>query len=325
MPPAPSVGDELHDMGGRRERPWAEKKRRARGLARIYREFNPAKAAMVGDCANELWFQRQEDGRLRLVRAHFCKSRLCPVCAWRRSRRTAEAVRGVVSYMAGRQRGRKFAFLTLTVRNVRGRSLSSTVSKMLGAWGRLSRRAAFRGAFDGWFRALEVTHNTERGSKSFDSWHPHLHVVLAVKPGGAYLQQREVCRMWQEALGVDYTPVCDIRMLYGDVAAAAAEAAKYSVKDADYIIKGDMALSVRSVRVLDEALARRQLVAFGGKMLEAKKLLGVEEDSTGGEEAIDEGKPVLRYCFSAGDGKYRLVDVLPPSVLLLVRGSPPGG
>ena len=70
-----------------KERPWAEYKLSNSYLAIAYDEVDESKANRLRDCASWLEFSRTEEG-LKLHKANFCRVRLCPICAWRRSLKT---------------------------------------------------------------------------------------------------------------------------------------------------------------------------------------------------------------------------------------------
>lgn len=68
---------------------------------------------------------------------------------------------------------------------------------------------------------MEVTHNTQYGTKNFDTYHPHFHVLIAVNKSyftsRDYLSQARWTAAWQQALQVDYTPIVDVRRIKGDL------------------------------------------------------------------------------------------------------------
>lgn len=89
-----------------------------------------------------------------------------------------------------------------------------------------------KAAVHGWYRGIEITHNLDRNSPEFDTFHPHVHVVLVVKPSyftsKYYLSQARWTELWKRATGIDYTPIVDVRKIKGDTAKAVAEATKYA-------------------------------------------------------------------------------------------------
>ncbi|MHC3905089.1 protein rep, partial [Streptococcus thermophilus] len=53
----------------------------------------------------------------------------------------------------------RFLFLTLTVKNVEGKALNSTISQLTKSFDRLFRRAKVKKNLLGYLRSVEVTHN----------------------------------------------------------------------------------------------------------------------------------------------------------------------
>lgn len=271
----------LMDRSGTgRERPWTLKKSANMVLANAYDTINPNKAIRLRECATVLTFAVDEGGRKQLVNMNSCRVRLCPMCGWRRSLKTYAHVRQIVDALEGQY---QYLLLTLTVRNCVGTELSTTIDLMMDAWVRLMKKPTVKKAVKGWYRGLEVTHNVDRQSSWYDTYHPHFHVLLAVdKQRNGYISQQEWVELWRASLKVDdYTPVVDIRRVQGTTASAIAEVAKYAVKDADYIIPDNWDLTVDAVQVLDGALDGRRLVAFGGALKEMRKRLRLDDEIDG--------------------------------------------
>lgn len=59
-----------------------------RDLIQVLRFILVKKAERMYDCENYLVF-KMKDGRLKLYQAYFCKTRLWPLCNWRRSLKIA--------------------------------------------------------------------------------------------------------------------------------------------------------------------------------------------------------------------------------------------
>ena len=64
---------------------WKEKKRANVQYSNLLQELEYKKASNVRVCAEVLQFLKNDEGQLKLKQAWFCKSRLCPMCNWRRS------------------------------------------------------------------------------------------------------------------------------------------------------------------------------------------------------------------------------------------------
>lgn len=282
-----------------RERPWKKHKEQSQELAKAFRRLGEeyeSKAQRCADCGGWLEFVACPNGHEKRLRsANFCKVRLCPMCAWRRSLATFHQLNQIVHEASKRQKMR-FIFLTLTTRNVQGNELSKTLDKLFQAWQRLSQRKAFRDVVIGWFRALEVTRNDRRFSNWYGTYHPHFHVLLAVKPSyftRLYIKQAEWVELWRKSLRVDFTPIVDVRAVKPKrkgqtVEAAVAESGKYAVKPDDYIIKGNQEETDEAVRTFDGSLKNRRLVAYGGLFREIRKELQLVDPEEADLVHIDE-------------------------------------
>lgn len=269
---------------------WRERKEKTMTLGDLYDKAGyPVYAARTRDCATFLQFNVYQGGERRLKTANFCKLRLCPMCISRRARRSAWKLSQVLNKVEV-EHGAKYLFLTLTMKNVPGDRLGVALGQLAQAWNRFLKQRQIESTVKGWFRAIEIT---RRGKE----YHPHLHAILAVeedyfsresRKAGKYLNQAELIERWQKALRVDYRPSVRIQTTKGKSGtgeavrsaggAAALEAAKYAVKDEDYI---DPKLSEReAVRILADythALHRRRLTAFGGWMKDAARALDAED------------------------------------------------
>lgn len=270
---APEVNEQVLSDATRRgrQRPWRLKKLSSLFVARAFAAAGlRAEAARCRDCGTYLEFDEcPQDGTKLLRNANFCKLRLCPMCAWRRSMRLSEKVSIVLHMAAEKHPEWSYVFLTLTQRNVPGERLLSEVDRVLKAWRKLTKHRQLR-AVTGWFRAVEITRNRKRGE-----WHPHIHALLAVRPSywaNDYISQKRWCELWAESASLDYAPIIDVHKVRsrknGDtLSAAAREAAKYTVKVKDIVRSNDkIEDAAKAVAYLHEAMYRRQLTAWGGEL-----------------------------------------------------------
>ncbi|USG68549.1 protein rep (plasmid) [Brevibacillus ruminantium] len=227
------------------------------------------KAENILSCASWLKVGVCANGHKQLTGASFCRSRLCPMCAWRRSFLIAHQIKRVGHEVAQQQKVR-WLFLTLTVRNMPFEELHAGITQLMEAFRKLSRYTRFKNAVLGWYRSLEVTRNLDKHSEWYGTFHPHLHVLLCVpttyfKSAKTYIDQAEWTKMWQKALKVTYTPLVHIQVVkpkrnkkveadlladygldIGEVGdsreltgAAIAETAKYSVKPGELVVFSD--------------------------------------------------------------------------------------
>ena len=295
------------------------------------------KSDRVLNCGTLLEFRRAEnENEWKLSAANFCRDRLCPMCSWRRTYKIYAQISQIMNVI---ENDYAFLFLTLTIPNCSADELPKTIDRLQAGWQRLIHYKRFQTAVKGYFKALEVTRNTNRHSKSFNTYHPHFHVILAVNKrylkSKEYIQHSEWLEMWRKAMrNSDITQV-DIRrckskqdIQEGEQAvkalgSAVAEIAKYSVKSADYLGRFDkdgFCVSPFPENEIDEAvitlgsaLHGRRLTALGGIFDEVAKKLQLDDCENGdllhinGEEVrSDVAYMIRRYGWSCG--AYKLIE-----------------
>lgn len=315
----------LKDIKNGKEQPWRPHKLTTLELAESFRRLGLKKSYRVAECGTFLEFKRYlENNDFKLNKANFCKARLCPMCSWRRSKKIFGQVSRVMDKVL-EEKDYRFIFLTLTIKNVEGEELSETIDKLFHAYKLLMKRKKVKQSIKGWFRALEVTHNLDEASVSYDTYHPHFHIILMVnksyfnKPE-YYISQEKWTSLWKSCLKVDYTPLVDVRAFKSNTKLktkkSIAETAKYTVKSDDYIIKNksgeiDEELTDDSVWILDSALANRRLTAFGGKLKKIHRQLKLDDVENGdlvntdNDELRDDLDYVIeRYNWNIGLSNY---------------------
>lgn len=297
----------LHDFSATgKERPWARYKLANGYIAIAYDFIDRKKSQRMRDCASFLLFSKEGDG-MKLHKANFCRVRLCPVCAWRRSLKTFGQVSAIMDKLGDEYR---YIFLTLTVKNVSGADLSSEIDKLGDGFRLMMKYKRVKQAVKGYFRSLEVTHNLDN-----DTYHPHIHVILAVKPSyfksRYYIKNDEWSELWQRALGVNYSPRTDIRAIKTSKANAVAEVSKYAVKAGDIICFDDWDLTVDTVRVLDQALDHRRLTTYGGIFKEVHHDLHLDDNEDGDLTHVEADKladrndlETIAYAWHSGYCQY---------------------
>lgn len=304
-----------------KERPWREKKLKTLLLTESYERLGMKKAYRVAECGIYLEYKRFiESNKLKLNRANFCKVRLCPMCAWRRELKIFAQVSKVMD-KALEDREYRFIFLTLTCKNVEGEELSSVLDDLFYAFKKLMLKARVKQVVKGWFRALEVTHNLDKTSEFYDTYHPHFHIILMVnksyfKDTKIYMTQADWTTLWRDCLKVDYPPIVDVRAFRTNskkkISKSIAEAAKYTVKDNGYLFADNQQTTDSAVMVLDKALANRRLVAFGGELKKIHKALKLDDIekgdliNTGADEELREDVDFVmeRYQWHIGYKQY---------------------
>lgn len=219
-------------------RPWKEKKLANLTYAEYLQILEIKKAFRVKKCGNLLTFTKSENG-LKLYQTWFCKSRLCPLCAWRYAMKNSYELNSILDVFYKRYPKSRFLFLTLTEENAKQGELKEKLAEMNRALYKLFQYKKVQKDLLGYVRSTEITVN--RKEKSF---HQHIHILLAVSPTyfkkGHYLSQDNWSKLWQKARKLDYKPVVNIKTVSDSkkdksLVASAKEVAKYQVKSSDYI------------------------------------------------------------------------------------------
>ena len=275
-------GEILVDKNSRgKERDWRGRKILSLKLADIFKELQYKKTFVerVISCGDTLQFIQNQDGNLKLYQAYFCKNKLCPMCNWRRSMKYSYQTSRIVDEAIKQSPKGRFLFLTLTVKNVEGKALNSTISQLTKSFDRLFKRAKVQRNLLGYLRSVEVTHN-----ENDKTYHPHIHVLMMVRPSyfqskKDYITQKEWSDMWSQSLKVDYVPMIDIRTVKETgkgLRGAVLETAKYPTKP----IKFD----VENKQVVDDlynGLYRKRQLGYGGLFKTIKKQLQLDDVESG--------------------------------------------
>ncbi|MEW9940006.1 protein rep, partial [Clostridium butyricum] len=141
----------------------------------------------------------------KLHRASFCGNRFCPMCSWRVACKDSLEISILMEHLR-KEENKEFIFLTLTTPNVKGADLDSSIKNYNKAFQRLMQRKEVGNIIKGYIRKLEVTYNSDKTSKSYDTYHPHFHVVLAVNRSyftdkKYYINHDRWLNLWREATG----------------------------------------------------------------------------------------------------------------------------
>lgn len=189
----------------------------------------------IKGCGSWLEFYADETlDKKKLKHANFCHNRFCPFCNWRKSRRRALELSTMLKHLKGE--GYEFIFLTLTAPNVKGEYLEDEIRNYSSAFKRLMLRTEVKKAVKGYARKLEITYSKRRRD-----FHPHYHVILAVRASyftdsRIYITRDRWLKLWQESTKDSSITQVDVRRMKTDDSKAIAEASKYSAKDSEYLI-----------------------------------------------------------------------------------------
>lgn len=285
-----------------KDRNWRGRKILSLKLADIFEDLGYKKSLVerVQTCGDVLRFIRREDGSLKLYQAYFCKNKLCPMCNWRRSMKYSYQTSRIVDEAIKQEPKARFLFLTLTVKNVEGEALNSTISQLTKSFDRLFRRAKVKKNLIGYLRSVEVTHNDKT-----DTYHPHIHVLMMVKSvyfkgKDNYISQKEWGEMWSQSLRVDYIPLVDVRAVKETgkgLKGAILETAKYPTKP--------IKLDIDNKQVVDDlynGLYRKRQLGYGGLFKTIKKQLQLDDVENGNlvktsdeENDLSSGTKIVAY------------------------------
>lgn len=323
----------LTDQNSRgKERPWRKWKlasmRAANALVGWHNQPHmEAWGDRIKECGSWLQFGMCPDGDGHwLQQANFCNVKVCPLCMWRRSKKLTSQVMDVAHAVQIAQPVR-FLLLTVTLRNVEAgfssaeadrpeaaaKRLSDAMDQLLMGFDRMTRQSFPRwkpgkwrkdgtrleADILGYYRTLEITRNLDEDawrneSKWYGSYHPHLHVLLVVRPSyftRGYISQKKWTTQWKKAAKLDYDPIIDIRPLRpkgkpdGDprkldeqeVLSGVLETAKYLTKPHFLAPDKADAVATQTQRTLSLAVYGRKLTGWGGIMAETKKALALDE------------------------------------------------
>lgn len=300
---------------------WAERKEKTNRMAKAMQkvmEIDPSfrgRPFKLMECGSWLEFKAFKGSYEKtLHRANFCKYRLCPMCSWRRSLKIFGQTSQIMD--VAEQEKYRFLFVTLTVRNVEGKFLKRTIDRLFDGYNRLLRQKKYKDIVHGSMRCLEVTHNVDPSDEWFDTYHPHIHAIFAVRSSyfskkGRYIPQAQLIKDWRKAAKLSYDPTVDIRAIKKGDTGAIREVSKYSTK-AGEILVDDEEMTTRAIWFLDNALAGRRLVSYAGAFRSIKSALNLDDAETGDLVNVD-GDADLRqdvdyvietYGWHAGYGQY---------------------
>lgn len=281
-------GEVMHDKNSvGKERPWRKRKLENIRYAEYLKILEFKKHHKVHDCAEEIKYKITADGEFKLYQVWFCKSRLCPLCNWRRAMKAGKQLELILEEALKRQPKSRFLFLTLTIRNsVDREQLKADLAKMGRAIYKLMRYKKVSKNLLGYVRSTEITVNQD------GSYHLHMHLLVMVTPtyfkdSSNYIPQTEWTKLWQKAMKLDYTPIVNVEVVKPNQAkgksslkASALETAKYQTKSADYMTDDDD-WNLQVIGDLEFALRGSRQISFAGLLKEVRKDLQLDDMANG--------------------------------------------
>ena len=192
------------------------------------------------------------------------------MCSWRMSCKDSLKISILMEHLR-KEENKEFIFLTLTAPNVKEDKLEEEIKHYNKSFKKLMGRKEVKSIVKGYIRKLEVTYNSDMSSKSYDTYHPHFHVVIAVnktyfKKSDLYINQQRWLELWQEATGNSSITQVDVRKSKSNNLKEVYELAKYSAKDTDYLVSRPV------FNVFYRALKGKQFIVFSGLFKDANTM-----------------------------------------------------
>jgi len=200
-----------------------------------------------------------------------CRSGLCPPCARQRARESVQRIGRILDGIIADTPGIRFAFLTLTARNMAMEQVADMLAQHEKALARFWRSSKIACAFTGHATGIEIAIRNHKGQ-----WQAgvHSHSLVALdaryfdRMADLYLSQRAIVDIWRKALRADYKPVCHIKAIADTDAARATltECLKYAVAPHLLFERNGTGFSVnpQMAACLADALYKRRMCRTGG-------------------------------------------------------------
>lgn len=230
--------------------------------AELGRDILPqSRRAELISCGRILTYIHTADlAKSKLETGFFCRNRLCPACAWRKSVHDATEIACILQRAV--DDGFSLHFATLTAKSVYAEDLREAVDDYLRAYWELMRLAPLRWV-QGGLRKLEITYNKEK------CWyHPHIHAVWLAKKRRP-LSTEQITDLWRQSLRNKYivdAQAQDIRAVRSAERSDVLEFAKYPAKSGDYL------QNKRTFETFYEALHGQRLITYTKKARDYKRM-----------------------------------------------------
>ncbi len=299
---------------------WARKKYQTNLLAASHQRISAIdpdfenRASRLLECGRWLEFRKYvETGQKTLNRASFCKYRLCPMCSTRRSLKTFGQTSKIMD--EAEKQGYAFVFITLTLKNCFKSELPRTLDHLYQSLFRFDRLKAVKDAVCGQMYVMEITHNVDTKSISYDTSNPHIHGIWAVRPSyfsnKNFITKSKLIEMWRESLQVAYDPSVSIERANTANKGHIREVSKYMVK-AGELLQDDPDLTDSLVWTLDRALFNRRMVFYKGILKKIRASFHFDDPETGdlvhvdGEEVENPDLKFIleKYAWHVGFNQY---------------------
>lgn len=228
------------------------------------------KAKRIKNCASYLDFYADTtENYKKLAHGFFCHDRFCPVCSNLKMRRDSYELLTCINVL---KKDFKFQFLmiTLTVKNVSSDQLKDEIKKIKKSFKKFRELQAFKKISRGYVCKLEVTYN-----KDVDSYHPHLHLIVAVNSSyftsRDYLSREKILTMWRNSYQDQSITQVDIRKINTATIKDILEITSYAAKNSDLFFSYDV------FKTFYNSLRSVQILSFNGSFRDIRKKIRDKE------------------------------------------------
>lgn len=239
----------------------------------------------ISECGTFLQYATDKKVENRkLFTANFCQNRYCPICAKNKSFKDAKDVKIITEYL--RDSGFEFLFATFTAPNCSQEELKDEITAYNKSLERMFKRQKYN-FIQGYVRKLEITFNDDKSSKSYGTFHPHLHLLIAIDKsyfGRKYVSKQEWLVDWRKAMRDNTITQVDIKKVSLDsrknnIDKSILELTKYITKDFDFYSEVDV------FENFYKGTKGKQMFSFSGIFRDAKrKLKNKELEKYAGEQ-----------------------------------------
>lgn len=244
----------------------------------------------IQECGTFLQFATDKEIQNRkLFTANFCGNRYCPICSKNKSLKDARDVKIITEYL--RDLGFEFLFATFTAPNCSQEELKAEITNYNKSLERMFKRQKYN-FIQGYVRKLEITYNDDKNSKSYGTFHPHFHVLIAIDKsyfGRKYVSKQEWLIDWQKAMRDGSITQVDIKKVSlgrkNNIDKSILELTKYITKDFSFYSEIDV------FENFYKGTKGKRMFAFSGIFKDAKKKLKNKEL----EKYSDEKKEIEWY------------------------------
>ncbi|MDP8936121.1 MAG: protein rep [Cyanobacteriota bacterium] len=287
-------------------------------------------ADRILECSPELTFVINTDvnspayGRTTIKNARWCRVRHCPSCQRARASKLKAKFLKVIT--PDNINGLEFIFLTLTIKNVPDNQIRSSIKLINNAWSKFRKRKDFPA--QGFIRSFEITQQYDRlksdkkGKKSSglptrseDGYlmaHPHLHIVLCMKPGyyeANFKDKDWWIDQWQSCLGVDYRPSVSVKKIdtEDNLVVSLLETLKYTTKPADFDVTNPCA--GEWLYALTRELHKVRAISVGGnfsKFVKQSEIDSIQDECKSDDEYEQSGSE-FKGVWNDAKQKYEIV------------------